>query len=169
MNKLIIGVDPGINGATAFIELDSKYNTINTIFLSTPSIQRVNKKGRAIACPALVKSIQGILVKYPKHEKYAILESVHSISGQGISSSFTFGKTVGIVEGIFTTLEIPITLVTPQAWKKHFGLLKQEKDASRQYVIALYPELSKQFKLKKHTDKADAFLIALYGVKLLNV
>mgnify|MGYP001579597970 CR=1 FL=1 len=170
MNKLIIGIDPGLNGALAFVELESKTNKVTVIeFVSTPSMQKMNSKGRMIVCPELVKAVKRVLKSYPKHDKHAFLESVHSMPGQGVSSSFSFGKTVGIVEGIFTTLEIPVIPITPQTWKKKFNLLKQEKDASRKYVITNYPELADQFKLKKHVDKADAFLIALYGVKLLNV
>jgi crossover junction endodeoxyribonuclease RuvC len=169
MNALIIGIDPGINGAVAFVEVDKAGTIINITLISTPSIQRVNAKGKAIACPELVKRIRTVLKKYQASDipKHAFLESVHSMTRQGVSSSFSFGKAVGIVEGIFSAFDIPITLVTPQKWKKHFGLLKQEKDDSRKYVINNYPELTDQLSLKKHVDKAEAFLIAMYGLELL--
>ena len=170
MNKLIIGIDPGLNGALAFLELEPKSHKVTVVeFVSTPSMQKINSKGRAIVCPELVQAVKGVIKLCPKHEKHAFLESVHSMPGQGVSSSFSFGKTVGVVEGIFAALEIPVIPITPQTWKKKFNLLKQEKDVARRYIITQYPELAEQFKLKKHVDKADAFLIALYGVHLLNV
>lgn len=165
MKSLVIGIDPGINGAIAFIEMDEN-DVLNTTFISTPSIQRVNAKGKVIACPELVRLIKTTLKSYPDNSslpKRAFLESVHSMPGQGISSSFSFGKSVGVVEGIFAALEIPVTLVTPQKWKKFFDLINTEKDDARQYVITNYPKLTDQLTLKKHVDKADAFLIAMYG------
>jgi crossover junction endodeoxyribonuclease RuvC len=47
-------------------------------------------------------------------------------------------------------------------WKKHFNLIKTNKDASRTKVIEVYPEISSKLSRKKDSNKADAILIARY-------
>ncbi len=61
--------------------------------------------------------------------------------GQGTASMFTFGHATGVAEGSSEGLNIPYTLVTPQAWKKSAGLIGSDKDAARSRAIQLYPEL----------------------------
>jgi crossover junction endodeoxyribonuclease RuvC len=50
---------------------------------------------------------------------------------------FTFGHAAGVAEGILQGLNIPYTLVTPQAWKKSAGLIGSDKDAARSRAIQL--------------------------------
>jgi len=89
----------------------------------------------------------------------AVVESIHAHPGQGVTSMFAMGQGYGIIRGIIAALDIPIYLVSPQKWKGHFGLLKQDKDAARIKAIELFPELADQLNLKKHHGRADALLI----------
>jgi crossover junction endodeoxyribonuclease RuvC len=52
----------------------------------------------------------------------AFVERVGSMPRQGVSSTFRFGQASGIVIGVLVTLKIPIHLVAPTVWKKHFHL-----------------------------------------------
>ena len=45
-------------------------------------------------------------------------------------------------------------------WKKYYGLIKTEKDASRTKVIEIFPYISSKLSKKKDSNKADAILIA---------
>jgi crossover junction endodeoxyribonuclease RuvC len=47
-------------------------------------------------------------------------------------------------------------------WKKHFNLIKTNKDASRTKAIEIYPSISNKLSRKKDSNKADAILIARY-------
>ena len=58
---------------------------------------------------------------------------------QGVSSTFTFGHAAGAVEGLCAAMRIPVTLVTPQAWKKRAGLIGKDKDAARSRAVQLWP------------------------------
>jgi crossover junction endodeoxyribonuclease RuvC len=68
----------------------------------------------------------------------------------------------GIWQGIVAALGIPLELVTPQTWKKHFGLIGEEKDVSRIKAMQLFPEVGKDLKLKKNNSRAEALLMAQY-------
>jgi crossover junction endodeoxyribonuclease RuvC len=91
-----------------------------------------------------------------------ILESVSAMPGQGVTGMFSFGQSFGVIKGVCAALKLPLHLVRPVKWKKHFNLLNSEKDASRTKVIEMYPYISSQVSKKKDANKADAILIAKY-------
>jgi crossover junction endodeoxyribonuclease RuvC len=89
-----------------------------------------------------------------------IVEHVTAMPGQGVTSMFNFGQSFGVLKGICAALKIPIYFVRPTKWKKHFNLIKTNKDASRTKVIEIYPNISGKLSRKKDSNKADAILIA---------
>jgi hypothetical protein len=93
--------------------------------------------------------------------KAVVVERVHSMPKQGVASTFKFGVAYGIIQGVVTGAGIPLHLVVPGVWKKHFKLIGQDKDAARALAIRLYPELT-GLHLKKHVGRADALLLGRY-------
>lgn len=75
---------------------------------------------------------------------------------------FTFGRSVGMLEGVLQSLGLSYQLVQPRSWKAHFSLLCQDKDASRVKALQMFdhPDLAKK---AKGQALADAAFIALYG------
>ncbi|MFZ2109605.1 MAG: hypothetical protein WAV18_30225 [Roseiarcus sp.] len=53
---------------------------------------------------------------------FAIVELVASRPGQGVASVFKFGCGFGMVPGVIAARSVPLHLVTPAKWKRHFGL-----------------------------------------------
>lgn len=148
----ILGIDPGCSGALVLVTEQGGYIdrlAMPTIKVGTKS--RVN--GAAVA--AWVRQY-GIT--------HAYLEQVGAMPGQGTASMFTFGHAAGVAEGILQGLNIPYTLVTPQAWKKSAGLIGSDKDAARSRAIQLYPELRALDAKAKGQAIADALLIARFGI-----
>lgn len=90
----------------------------------------------------------------------AYVEQVHSMPGQGVSSTFNFGHATGVVEGVIQGLYIPMSLVTPNSWKKKAGLIGADKDASRSKALRLYPHIRELDKKAKGQALGDALLIA---------
>lgn len=150
----VLGIDPGCSGALVLITEQGGYIdhlAMPTIKVGTKS--RVN--GAAVA--AWVRQY-GI--------KHAYLEQVGAMPGQGTASMFTFGHAAGVAEGILQGLNIPYTLVTPQAWKKSAGLIGSDKDAARSRAIQLYPGLRALDAKAKGQAIADALLIARHGIDI---
>jgi crossover junction endodeoxyribonuclease RuvC len=87
------------------------------------------------------------------------MEQVHSMPSQGVSSTFTFGRAVGVISAVCELTRYPVHLVTPQKWKKHFHLTA-DKNESLDMARYLWPEA--KLKLKKDINKAEALLIAEY-------
>lgn len=146
-----IGIDPGCSGAMVVLADGEpiEWELMPTIKLGEKN--RVN--GAAVA---------QFLQHYPG--AHVFLERVGAMPGQGLSSTFGFGHSAGVVEGVVAALGIPYTLVTPQSWKKRAGLLKTEKDTARARCVQLYPSIKELHLKAKGQAIADAILIARYGL-----
>jgi crossover junction endodeoxyribonuclease RuvC len=157
MDKIILGFDIGLTGAVAVLD----YHTLEVLEWSDLPTGIIGKKTRIIDCSALANMIR----EYTEgKESVAVLESVHAMPAQGVSSVFTFGRSLGALEGVIATLGIPYQHITPQCWKKGCGLISSEKDASRLLVNSLYPKYP--FTRKKDVGITDAILIAREGKRL---
>jgi crossover junction endodeoxyribonuclease RuvC len=88
-----------------------------------------------------------------------VVEQVHAMPRQGVSSTFSFGKACGMIEGVVAARGLPIAWVTPQRWKKAMGVTA-DKNSSRQLAINLWPNEAELFKRVKDADRAEAALIA---------
>jgi crossover junction endodeoxyribonuclease RuvC len=53
-----------------------------------------------------------------------------------------------------------LSYVHPGLWKKHFRLPPNNKDASRERAIQLFPVAARLLTLKRHHGRADAILMA---------
>ena len=73
---------------------------------------------------------------------------------------FNFGQSFGVLKGICSAMQLSMYFVRPAKWKKYYGLIKTEKDASRTKVIEIFPYISNKLSKKKDSNKADAILIA---------
>jgi len=152
---IIIGVDPGISGAISIIE-DKKILEV----YDTPTMIEGKKNKRQINSAQVTNIIKERLNKAKK--VVVVVEQVNAMPGQGVTSMFNFGQSFGVIKGICAALSLPIYFVRPTKWKKHFNLIKTNKDASRTKVIEAYPEISSKLYRKKDSNRADAILIALY-------
>lgn len=144
----ILGVDPGLSGALAV--LDNIGRLIHA--------EEMPVAGGAVAVPLL----HDILAAYPIGR--VVVEQVHSMPGQGVSSTFKFGQSYGTVLGFFGGARIPVAKVAPQTWKAAYRLNGKPKDAARALAIEMWPDAAPLLRLKKHTGRADAALIARWSL-----
>lgn len=153
MSGYLIGVDPGVSGAIVVMQSTNFPDPIEWIRMPTVKVG----KSRRVDCAAVARFLQDFDVG----EVY--IERVHSMRGQGVSSSFTFGHAAGAVEGVVVAMMMPVTLVTPQAWKRRAGLIGKDKDAARSRAIQLWPRWDDLGQKAKGQALADAALIARHG------
>jgi crossover junction endodeoxyribonuclease RuvC len=149
MNALCMGVDPGVTGAIAFYFPDAADRIL------------------AEDTPGVAGEVDGVTLSRRIKQlapTFAIVERVASMPGQGVASTFKFGKAIGTALGVLGVLEIPIHLVAPGVWKKHFRL-SADKEQARALALRLFPSTSDHFARKKDHGRAEAGLIALYGAQ----
>lgn len=155
---IIAGIDPGKTGAIAFI----KGRKIKAFPTPTLKISKTKSEidGRAVF---------ELLKKYKTD--HVFIEKVHSMPKQGVSSTFVFGMGYGMMRGICVGLELPYTLVTPQAWKKEMCAgMPKGKDISIIVSKRIWPKINllPTKRCRKESDgMADAALIAEYGRRQL--
>ena len=155
---IVMAIDPGLSGAIAVFEGGA---LIDITDMPTHELSRNGKAKRQISASALA----GIFTQHdPRH---VIVEKVSAMPGQGVTSMFSFGRSLGIIEGIVAAYDIPVTYVTPSVWTKAVGR-GAGKDASRARACELYPTHQKSFARVKDDGRADAVLIGtwyLWGKK----
>lgn len=167
--RIVIGIDPGLSGAIALmiLNLDGSCQKVQAFPMPT---KPGAKKGMDVsaqgvrACLAWPNQLLGKV-------ELALIEDVHAMKGQGVTSSFSFGRGYGKVLGVLECLDIPYQTVQPQRWKKAVldGLGREKSDAIR-WVQNRFPTLSllPTAKSKKPSDgMAEAVCIAEYGRRLL--
>ena len=154
---LIIGIDPGISGSICFFE-DGKILEV----VEMPTMTEGKKNKRQVNGSQIYNEILKRINKFEKQNIRVVIEQVSAMPGQGVTSMFNFGQSFGILKGICSAMQLPMYFVRPAKWKKYFGLINSEKDASRTRAIEMFPYFSSQLSKKKDTNKADAILIASF-------
>ena len=154
---IIFGIDPGVSGAISVLE---NKKVIEVFDMPTMIDGKKNKK--QVNGAQVTNIIKERLDSEKEKEIAVVVEHVNAMPGQGVTSMFNFGQSFGVIKGICSALSLPIYFVRPTKWKKHFNLIKTNKDASRTKVIQVYPEISSKLSRKKDSNKADAILIARY-------
>jgi len=154
---LIIGIDPGISGSICFFE---EGKIIDVIEMPTMTDGKKNK--RQVNGSQIYNEIYSRIDKIEKKNIRTVIEQVSAMPGQGVTSMFNFGQSFGILKGICSAMQLPMYFVRPAKWKKYFGLINSEKDASRTRAIEMFPYFSSQLSKKKDSNKADAILIASF-------
>lgn len=150
MKTIFIGIDPGKSGGIAYIDTEcgisgtEPYSDKALIDLCSSE----SRKGQNVMC---------------------CLEKVGAMPGQGVVSMFSFGQSVGYIKGVLESFRIPYQEITPQKWKKEFGL-NSDKAASAEVCRKLFPNVSllatPQCK-KPHDGMAEALLMAEYARRKL--
>ena len=140
----ICGIDPGMSGAIAFFFPEQDRVAVYDM----PSANNV------------VDGAQIARLMQAYRPQQAMIEAVHAMPKQGVSSTFKFGQSYGIVIGAVAASMVPLHLVTPQRWKKHFRL-GADKDEGRGLAIRLWPACQ-HFSRKKDHGRAVAALLARF-------
>ena len=146
---IYIGIDVGVSGAIAAVDKGGAFLWCEEM----PTI--IDGKATAVDAIGLGRILfggaGGVITA-------VAVEKVGAMPGQGVTSMFNFGKSYGTVLGVVGALGFSRRDVTPQLWKKHFGLIGRDKDASRGEAIKMFPGAS--LSRKKDQGMAEALLIA---------
>ena len=154
---LIIGIDPGISGAICFFENGEIKDVIDM-----PVMADGKKNKKQINGSQIFNEISTRIKNYKAENINVVIEQVSAMPGQGVTSMFNFGQSFGVLKGICAAMQLPIFLVRPAKWKKHFELINSQKDSSRTKAIQMFPKISSHLSRKKDANKADAILIASF-------
>jgi len=139
--ELFIGIDPGKNGGVVGIKRNKKISFM-------------------LDMPNTILGVYELFKSLPK-ESIFIKEKVHSMPGNGVASSFSFGWSLGTLDAILAILQIKVIEINPVIWQGFYNLPKTEN--KYQHKKSLLTLAKKRAKNKQLTLKTcDAYLMALF-------
>lgn len=159
---MIVGIDPGVSGAIAGVSPSSRFAWVEDMPIATQMTK--TRKHNQIDAAGLARVLRPRLAEIT----LVLIERVHAMPGQGVSGVFSLGDSAGCIRGVCAALGLSVQFVEPMRWKKHAGLVKADKDASRTLAVQLYPGASGALMRKKDHGRAEALLIARFGALVLN-
>lgn len=156
---IFAGVDPGLTGALALIDQDSR--PIVSLDVST--------RRRAIASTAIKKEfdvrpmadqLTDRLVNYVDYKWFACIEMPFSRPGGNMMGTNSLFQTYGGLMVMLEMIEFEVTPVKPSEWKRGFNLTK-DKRYSLDVANKMWPTAGLHA-MKDH-NRAEAYLLAEYG------
>ncbi len=155
-DSVVVGIDTGANGAIACIGVKGDVHWVDDM----PSV--VDRKNKSMVDGrGLRDMLADLTINY---DVTVIVEDVHAMPKQGVTSSFNFGMAKGVILGVIQGLGLPYELVAPSQWKRDLKMAGHHKDYVRTRAIEMWPDMYEFLKLKKHIDRADALMIAHWKV-----
>lgn len=152
---MILGVDPGLKGGLCLF--DSVAGSLVVMDMPVVTITKGKKTKNEVSAPLVAAALRDFASKIDR----AFIERVGAMPGQGVTSMFSFGRSVGTVEGVLAALAVPVYYVTPQTWQAFVRI--KGKEESRARAAQLFPAFADQFARAKDDGRADAALIAWFG------
>ena len=159
MNKTtsFLGADPGLNGGLAIVAIVDRAAPVLVECIDIP-VTGTGAKERAD-----VAAIRNFINRHrPGH---ALIERAGAHPGQGVSSTFKYGRAVGAIEAAVALCSVPMEIVEPSAWKKFYKLPGKEKERARQLALEKFSAAHAMLARRSDHGRAESALIALYGVE----
>jgi crossover junction endodeoxyribonuclease RuvC len=151
----ILGVDPGQTGGLAIVQ--------NGRLVKGTRMPVVELRGKKqVDARAVVEWWGDCLMPFD----VAVIEAVHAMPKQGVSSSFQFGRMLGGIESLVFSVGAPVHYVTPAVWKKAMGLNRDKQASIDAAKIRFGAGVDQLLKRKADDGVAEAALIAAYWAEL---
>lgn len=147
--KYIIGIDPGKGGGIVTMADGEIVTTLKMPVHKSDGSSEINWH-------TIAGYISG------NKPEMVVIEKVHAMPGQGVTSMFSFGTSFGGLLGVCAGVGVPFMLVRPAEWqKKIFSGIdkKMGKARSKIFCQQRWPHVEP---LQKHDGLADAACIALW-------
>jgi len=161
--SLILGVDPGVTGAMALLQ-------DGHILAVWDHSTWCNAHKPYLALRDFLRSevyVPNIVVIEQQHARAT--RDAHGRVVQGIASTWNYAQHYGIVLGCLSLFDVPIHEVDPGVWKGNMHLSggKKNKKESLEFARKLWPDRLSFFKRVQDHGRAEAALLAFYGLRFL--
>lgn len=153
---IILGIDIGITGAIAAVDHASE----TVADMPTQPVPGNRQVKREVDPRALLHLVRELV--RPGVEALAIVEDIHAGTGPGSTARASLMDSRGVVRSVLAVARIDMRIVTPQKWKKFFGL-DADKGRSLEVARTLFPLQAGVLARKKDHNRAEALLLAHYG------
>jgi len=154
----IIGIDPGVNGGVASIDIIAEEAIPGSIKLYR--MPKGDREERAVGIADLICSL---------NPSVTIIERVQGFHGGRSTpvTSFVMGESFGHLTGVASAVGSKLIYITPQTWVKHIGMKRDRDKSQGQWKASLKEAAIKLFpKVEGITlYTCDALLILKVGLE----
>ena len=153
--RCFIGIDPGKKGCLAILTADK-----DIMFFDWPTNDNVQQ---------YLREIDSAIREEELNVQLAVLERVHAMPKQGVSSMFSFGVNFGMWQMWLYMKRFPFQTVPPQTWMK--GFVQKGMGGNTKLRVAnacqnLFPNAELTGPKGGYKDgRADALMMAYYASK----
>ena len=147
---IIFGIDPGFSGGWGAIDETGAYVNCGDMLHT----------GNFLHFTQILKAMRETV---KDDECIVVVEAVHAMPKQGVSSSFKFGVSYGVALSLAQALGI-WGLATPRVWKQDLELTADKND-SLAMARLLWPDAP--LARKKDNGRAEALLMAEWKRRML--
>ena len=158
MKPVILGIDPGLHGALAFVELVGGTPRVEVVDMPIVAKQVNGMRRSRIDKPALADLIASRVHTL----RCVVIEDVHALPKDGPVQAFTFGYGLGLLHGICQVYDLSVINVPPGLWKSKYGL-NSDKHKSRAVASRFFPHNASVWSRAKDDGRAEAALLGLLG------
>ena len=145
----VAGIDPGVDGAAALIDTETRESWVADLPQGPHGIDPV-------ALQELLTDAWGVQSVY--------LEDNRANGRNGSLANFSMGRAEGLIVASVLCAGIPLHRVKPVEWQRGVGLSNvkatERKEASRMRARGLFPLLGGSLNRKRDHNRAEALLIA---------
>ncbi len=158
-----IGIDVGLNGGAAMIDGVTRDMAVTAL----PTID--SAAGRRLQGRELLAILRGWV---PAGEPcFVTIEDIRPRPGDRgghgntMHSQGSLMRSRGIVEAVTDIMPARVLWVWPAKWKRQYGLIGEDKNASRATAARMFPAMAHAFARVKDDGLAEAMLLAYYGMR----
>lgn len=149
----VLGIDPGLTGALCWLRGGVPYQIVDM-----PTMKTGSKGKHEVDHLEVARLIDA----HPTD--ITVVEHVTASTQMGVTSSFNFGLSLGIVLGAATNSLSKLYYPRPAVWKRKLKFRAgATKDDSREMCRRTWPELAGWWGRVHDDGRADAALLGLYG------
>lgn len=149
--SIVLGVDPGVTGALAFVDGNRIIGIID----------------HSAWCNVHQPYIElQLMLRQLWQPDIVVIEQQHARPGQAVASTSNLMQYYGVLLGCLAAYDVPMHEVDPAVWKANMHLDKDKKK-SLDLARKLWPNSLEMFRRIKDHGRAEAALIAHYGTRFL--
>jgi Holliday junction resolvasome RuvABC endonuclease subunit len=115
-----LGIDPGIHGGHAIVEINDG---------AAPQLR--DAIDIPVAGAGAKERVDPIAIRVWVDEhrpQHVLIERAQAMPKQGSSNGFKYGRTVGAIEAVIACCGIPMTIIEPTVWKKFHRVCGGDKE-----------------------------------------
>jgi crossover junction endodeoxyribonuclease RuvC len=151
---MILGIDIGVQGAVAVLDQAGALVEVHDM----PTLQDGPKGRRAVQ-----RAVAGLdHLQEPCNRRLRRMRQCQA-RGRPYRRFCVWPRPCGVIEGVLAAAGVPITFITPPAWKRAIGLTLKSKDAARSEAIRRWPDHAALFARVKDDGRAESALIGVAG------